>query len=67
MFVSWMFKGCFFDILSGYLINVLRVCPLARLFMLMFLGIQGCFDVVLEVCFEGVSRLFQRFLRVVLL
>ena len=28
-----------------------------------FLGIQGCFYVVLEVCFNGISRLFQRFFR----
>ena len=67
--VSWVFQGCFMSIFStlqgclhkinGCLMNVLRVCSLSRLFLLMFLGIQGCFDVVLEVWFECGLRVFQ--------
>ena len=56
--------------INGFLMNVLRVCPVSRLFIRIFSRYSRvfgcCFRGVFRVCFEGVSRLSQCFFRDVL-
>ena len=53
IYVKWMFDEYFKSV----------QCP--GHFCGYFLGILGCFDFLLKVCFEGVSTLFQHFFRVI--